>query len=106
MNGTIGGTPDLLALARARFGIGIDLRQARLVAEALAERPYAEVHGLIGRLQAWVVRADGAPFAVAHAELVLILEALGAMPYRRVHALAGSLQRQLDAARAQAGEAA
>jgi len=87
-------------LARARFGIGLDLRQARLVAEALAERPYAEVHALVGRLRDWVGEAGGAPFPVDHAELVLILNALGAMPYRRVHALAGSLQRQLDAARA------
>ena len=84
----------------ACFAIGLDLRQARLVAEALAERPYCEVHVLMGRLEAWAARADGAPFALDHAELLAILRALGDLPYRRVHALVGSLRHQLDGVRA------
>jgi len=94
------------ALARARFAIGLDARQAALVAEALAERPYVEVHALIARLQAWAAGADGAPFVLAHAELVLVLRALGDMPYRRVHVLVGALQAQLEGALALLREAA
>jgi hypothetical protein len=94
------------ALAQARFGIGLDLRQARLVAEALGQRPYAQVRGLMARLHGWAERGAAAPFALDHAELLLVLEALGGMPYRRVHALAGSLERQLAALQARLREAA
>jgi len=94
------------ALARARFAIGLDARQAQLVAEALAERPYVEVHALIARLRAWAAEGDGAPFVLGHAELVLVLRALGDLPYRRVHVLVGALQAQLDGALARLREAA
>jgi hypothetical protein len=90
----------------AHFGLGLDARQVRLVAEALAERPYAEVHALMDRLAAWAGAPGGAPFAVGHAELLLILRALGDLPYRRVHVLADALRRQLDAMQCPAREAA
>ena len=94
------------ALARARFAIGLDARQAALVAEALGGRPYVEVHALVARLQAWAAQGDGAPFVLAYAELVLVLRALGDLPYRRVHVLVGALQSQLESALALLREAA
>lgn len=84
----------------ARFALGLDARQAALAVEALAARPYAEVHVLIGRLDAWRARADGAPFVLGQAELVLMLQALADLPYRRVHVLVDCLQRQFERARA------
>jgi hypothetical protein len=96
---------------QARFGIGLDLRQGRLVREALEQRPYREVEALVGRLDSWAVLAfgpggSGAPFVLGHADLVLIVDALADLPYRRVHALVKGLEQQIAALQAPACEAA
>lgn len=79
-----------------RFALQLELRQARLVAEALGHQPYVRVHALVARLQAWAGTGE-ASFVLARDELVLIIDALGDLPYRRVHALIGSLRHQLAA---------
>jgi hypothetical protein len=96
---------------RVRFGIGLDLRQGRLVREALEQRPYREVEALIGGLDAWAGQAfgpagNGAPFVLGYADLVLIVDALADLPYRRVHALVKGLEQQIAALGAPACEAA
>lgn len=78
----------------ASFAIDLDGRQAGLVRQALAARPYREVHALIGRLDGWQA---GSPFVLDGAELLLVVQALADLPYRRVHGLVGSLCRQLAA---------
>jgi hypothetical protein len=90
------------AVAQPVFAIGLDLRQGRLVREALEQRPFHEVAALIRRLDAWAEQAfgaaaDGQPFTLGHADLVLIVRALGDLPYRRVHVLVGSLEAQIAA---------
>lgn len=98
MNGAGGGA--------ARFALHLAPRQARLVAEALGLRPYAQVQALMARIQAWARewRADGDTGLVLDAgELALIVAALSDLPYRRVHVLVRGLEAQLAALRAQAG---
>jgi hypothetical protein len=101
----------LAPAAPARFAIGLDLRQGRLVREALEERPYREVEALVGRIDAWAGQAfgpggSGAPFVLDLAELVLLVDALADLPYRRVHALVKGLEQQIAGLRAPAREAA
>lgn len=101
----------LAAAAQARFAIGLDLRQGRLVREALEGRPYRDVEALVGRLDAWAGQAfgpagTGAPFVLGYPELVLVVDALADMPYRRVHALVKGLEQQIAGLRAAAREAA
>ena len=102
---------DLEVAARARFAIGLDLRQGRLVREALEQRPYREVEALVDHLYAWAGRAfgpdgSGAPLVLGYAELELVVDALADLPYRRVHALVKGLEQQIAGLRAPAREAA
>jgi len=89
-------TPPLRQ-ASPQFALGLDLRQARLVAEALGHRPYAEVHALIAHLEDWTAQPGGAPFVLDLDALALIVRALAELPYRRVHSLIKSLEQQLAA---------
>jgi hypothetical protein len=102
---------DLELAARARFAIGLDLRQGRLVREALEGRPYREVAALVDRLDDWAGQAfgpagSGAPLLLGYDELVLVVDALADLPYRRVHALVKGLEQQIAGLRAPAREAA
>jgi len=90
-------TPRSGSRSESRFALQLELRQARLVAEALGLRPYVQVHGLIARLEVWAAQAGNAPFVLDQDELVLAVAALAELPYRRVHGLIGSLQGQLAA---------
>jgi len=89
----------------ARFSLQLAPRQARLVAEALGLRPYAQVQALMARLERWARewRADGdAGLALDAGELALVVAALSDLPYRRVHVLVRGLEAQLAALQAQA----
>jgi hypothetical protein len=102
---------EVSTAAQARFAIGLDLRQGRLVREALEERPYREVEALVARLDAWAGQAfgpggSGAPFVLDHGELVVVVDALADLPYRRVHALVQGLEQQIAGLRAPARVAA
>lgn len=92
---------------QARFGIGLDACQARLVREGLVELPWHAVHGLVDRLDAWAADrcglGGGAPFGLDAAELALVMEALAGLPYRRVHGLIASLRQQLAGSRRSVG---
>ncbi|OIJ41019.1 hypothetical protein [Massilia timonae] len=93
----------------ARFSLRLAPRQARLVAEALGLRPYAQVQALMARLEEWA-RAwraeDDAGLVLDAGELALVVSALSDLPYRRVHVLVRGLEAQLAALRAQAGRPA
>lgn len=90
----------------ARFALQLAPRQARLVAEALGLRPYAQVQALMARLEQWA-RAwrtgDDDGLVLDAGELALIVAALSELPYRRVHVLVRGLEAQLAALQAQAG---
>jgi hypothetical protein len=93
----------------ARFALRLAPRQARLVAEALGLRPYAQVQALMARLEGWA-RAWGAEadagLVLDADELALVVSALSDLPYRRVHVLVRGLEAQLAALQAQAGRRA
>ena len=85
--------------AVARFALQLAPRQARLVAEALGLRPYAQVQALMARLEAWAQAwsaGGAAPFVLDSGELALVVAALSDLPYRRVHVLVRSLEAQLE----------
>lgn len=92
------------------FALQLAPRQARLVAEALGQRPYAQVQALMARLEAWagswsMAGGDGgaggaAAFVLDARELALVIAALSDLPYRRVHVLVRALEAQLAALQA------
>lgn len=87
---------------RCVYAIRLDMDEARLVFEALAEQPFKRVFGLIGSLnrQANELTARNADVATRQAyridgaEFELVVHALSAMPYGRVHGLLANLNEQ------------
>jgi len=90
---------------RRDHAIHLNLAEAQLVFEALAERPFKQVYELIGRLnhRANEVAAQGGDVILPQvyhldaAELDLATRALSELPYGRVHRLLASLNEQLQA---------
>lgn len=76
---------------RREIGLTFSREQSSLVVEALAERPFKEVFGLIGQLHAHA----GGRIALEPAQLRLILAALGAMPFARVCVLLQGMRQQM-----------
>jgi len=82
--------------------INLDLAEGRLIFEALAELPFKQVFGLIGRLNRMANEiagrggnlAERQSFRLDADELELIRHALGGLPFKRVNALLASLREQ------------
>lgn len=82
----------------------LTLAQGDLMLEALAERPFKQVVGVIGKLHRQAAGADPerAQFVMTHAELRLVLETLGELPFNRVQRLLHTLHGQIEAWRQRA----
>ena len=84
------------------YAIRLDLDEARLVFEALAEQPFKRVFGLIGRLNRQANEltarhedvASPQAYRIDAADFELVVHALSAMPYGRVHGLLANLNEQ------------
>jgi len=85
-----------------KYTIKLELDEAQLIFEALAEMPFKTVYVLIGKLNSRANEitkqgqgSENPTYLLGDQDLKLIIQALGAMPFNRVHNILGKLNEQV-----------